>query len=205
MIFDISPKISSKLGVWENDIPFSQSILCDMETGDNLTLSSINTTLHIGAHADAPKHYNKNGMDISNRDLSYYIGECQVVHIKIEKGERIKIIHLEGKNICAERVLFKTDSFLPYQWNNDFCAFSAELIQFLSRMEVKLVGIDTPSVDLFYDKSLEAHSEIYKYDMAILEGVVLDHVNEGKYELIALPLNIENADASPVRAILRDY
>jgi len=39
--------------------------------------------------------------------------------------------------------------------------------------------------------------------MAILEGLVLNDVPAGKYELIALPLKLVGFDASPVRAILR--
>jgi len=205
MIYDISPEISPKLNVWKDDVSFSRTVLCDIKNGDNLTLSSINTTLHLGAHTDAPKHYHAGGNDIATQNLSYYIGECQVIHVTVNRGERIKISHLKDKRIIAKRILFKTDSFSPYNWNNDFCAFSAELINFLSEKNVLLVGLDTPSVDLFFDKQLEAHSEIYKKNMVILEGVVLDGVAEGKYELIALPLKIKDADASPVRAILRDY
>jgi arylformamidase len=66
------------------------------------------------------------------------------------------------------------------------------------------VGIDTPSVDLADDKQLFVHHAIYEYDMAILEGIVLDQVIDGLYELIALPLKIKNGDASPVRAILKN-
>jgi arylformamidase len=67
---------------------------------------------------------------------------------------------------------------------------------------VKLVGIDTPSIDLAEDKVLESHQAVFSHDMAILEGIVLGHVSEGIYQLIALPLKIEGADATPVRAIL---
>jgi hypothetical protein len=68
---------------------------------------------------------------------------------------------------------------------------------------VVLIGIDTPSVDPFDSKALEAHQALAEHDMANLEGLVLDHVAEGEYELIALPLRIAGADGSPVRAVLR--
>ena len=77
-----------------------------------------------------------------------------------------------------------------------------ELVDFLARRGVILVGLDTPSVDLFHDRELQAHHAIYLHDMAILEGVVLGHVDPGTYQLIALPLPIRGGDASPVRAVL---
>lgn len=81
-------------------------------------------------------------------------------------------------------------------------ALSIGLIQYLTQAGVKLVGIDTPSVDLADDKILEVHNEIYKADLAILEGIVLDHVSDGIYDLVALPLKLQGAEASPLRAIL---
>ena len=81
-------------------------------------------------------------------------------------------------------------------------SLSAELINHLANQGVRLVGIDTPSIDLADDQFLESHQTIAKHNMAILEGLVLSHVTEGYYQLVALPLKIKNSDASPVRAIL---
>ena len=64
------------------------------------------------------------------------------------------------------------------------------------------MGVDTPSVDPFSSKALESHNAIAQHDLAVLEGVVLDHVEPGLYTLIAFPLKLEGADASPVRAVL---
>src|SRR5207244_2645267 len=91
----------------------------------------------------------------------------------------------------------------PETFNTDFAALSAELVETLYAQGVKLVGIDTPSVDLFDSKDLPAHRTFLRLDMAILEGLVLRDVPEGVYELIALPLRLVGFDASPVRAVLR--
>lgn len=201
-IIDISPVISEKTAVFPGDTPFSHDFLMQINHGDNLDLSTIKTTVHIGAHTDAPSHYHEKGVSIAERDLSYYIGSCQVIEVSLPRGERICPKHLT-QDIKAPRVLFKTKSFPnPNQWNNDFVALSAELIEFLALKKVILVGIDTPSVDLSEDKLLESHKTIYKHNMAILEGIVLDTVAEGDYDLICLPLKIAKADASPVRAVL---
>ena len=140
---------------------------------------------------------------MEKRDLSYYLGPAQVITVACKKGQRITVKDLAAVSIQASRVLFKTQSFPdPYHWNSDFMSLSAELIEFLSGKGVRLVGIDTPSIDLAEDKVLQSHHAVAKYDMAILEGIVLDHVADGLYQLVALPLPMEGADASPVRAVL---
>jgi arylformamidase len=101
-------------------------------------------------------------------------------------------------------VLFATGSFPdPDRFQEDFAALDPELVDYLHDQRVRLVGIDTPSVDLFDSKTLPAHKCFLAHDMAILEGLRLDGVPEGRYELIALPLRLVGFDASPVRAILR--
>jgi arylformamidase len=69
---------------------------------------------------------------------------------------------------------------------------------------VRLIGTDAASLDPEQSKTLDAHQAVKAADMRILEGLVLDDVPPGWYELIALPLCIVGADASPVRAILRE-
>ena len=201
-IYDISPLISNQTAVWPGDISFEQKYLCRISEGSNIDLSSIHTTVHIGAHADAPSHYAKDGVGIDQREPLLYFGKCQVISVLIEPGQRIypKDIHVD---IVAPRVLFYTGSFPdPNVFNMDFCSLSPELISMLSDNGVFLVGIDTPSVDPCDSKLLESHTAIAKKNMAVLEGVILDDVEDGVYLLSALPLKIKNADASPVRAIL---
>src|SRR5690606_17294421 len=115
----------------------------------------------------------------------------------------IRLKDFDINSIQAPRVLFKTGTFPnPDIWNSDFMALSAEVIEALASKGVRLVGIDTPSIDPAEDKDLESHQAVAKNDMAILEGIVLEKVSAGIYQLIALPLPIKNADATPVRAIL---
>lgn len=175
----------------------------DMARGDNITLSTLRATVHLGAHADGPSHYGKDAPTIYERSLEYYIGPCQVVRVNVAPATRIGRPNLKG-NITQPRVLFCTGTYPdPENWNADFAALSVELIDFLQKRGVITVGIDTPSVDLFESKDLPAHKAILGHNMAILEGLVLTSVPEGTYELIALPLPLAGFDASPVRAILR--
>ncbi len=199
--FDISPLITEKIAVFPGDIPFHRNVALHIET-DHLELSAIHSTLHLGAHADAPIHYHKNGAAIADRSLDYYFGDAQVISVS-SKNSRIYPADIAQVKLKAKRILFKTNSFPdPNQWQNQFTALSPELIDYLAANQVILIGIDTPSIDPANSKKLESHQAVFKHDFAILEGLVLTEVPDDLYQLIALPLRIANADASPVRAIL---
>jgi arylformamidase len=204
MIYDITPPITNRLEVWPGDTPPSREVLLDMQRGDNVTLSTLRATVHLGAHADAPSHYGATAAAIHQRSLDYYLGPCQVVRIAAARGRRVSA-DMIALPLRAERVLVATGTFPdPESFNTDFAALSPELVERLHEQGVKLIGIDTPSVDLFDSKDLPSHRVFLKHDMAILEGLVLKDVPEGHYELIALPLKLVGFDASPVRAILRE-
>lgn len=201
-IVDISPLVSPRLGVWPGDVPYAAEWALQIAQGANIDLSAIRATVHLGAHADAPRHYAGGAPGIHARELERYYGPCQVMDAAIGRGERVRPRHL-AQPVRAERVLFRTATFPdPEKWNADFGALSAELIEYLWRSGVHLVGIDTPSIDPQEDKVLESHHAVAARDMAILEGLVLTDVQPGLYTLVALPLKLEGADASPVRAVL---
>jgi arylformamidase len=204
MLIDISPLIDPSIRVWPGDTQYVHTVNLDIAAGANITLSDIRTSVHVGAHTDAPSHYVAGGDDIASRRLELYIGQCVVIHVDVEPGERITPNDIIGKAITAPRVLFRTGTFPTHSaWNEDFASLSPELVDHMYHHGVMLLGIDTPSVDPFHSKELEAHHAFAKNDMAILEGIVLTDVPEGQYELIALPLRLGGADASPVRAVLR--
>ena len=196
--------LSEKTAVFPQDVPFSRELTLDYNTGNkNLLLSAIRTTVHLGAHTDAPNHYDPAGVSIDERSLAFYLGPCQVITVRLPHGERIRPRDVANTKIAAARVLFKTESFLyPDRWNNDFNSLSPELVDHLASQGVVLVGIDTPSIDPAEDEALESHHAVARHDLAILEGIVLTNVPDGFYTLVALPLRLRGADASPVRAVL---
>jgi arylformamidase len=200
--YDISPEISPSLAVFPGDTAFERKISVNFQGGANYLASSIHGTVHLGAHVDAPNHYSREGSGIHESSLDPYIGDCQVVTVELSRGKRIAFSDLKV-SVTAKRVLFRTRSFPdPNQWNGDFNSLSGELVHELARQGVTLVGIDTPSIDLADDKILESHHAVEENRLSIIEGVVLEDVPDGHYTLIALPLKIRDADASPVRAIL---
>lgn len=203
MIHDITPPITAALKVWPGDTPPTREILLDTARGDVITLSTLHATVHLGAHADAPSHYGPGAPGIDAQPLDLYLGLCQVLAVDVKRGDCVGFEHLKS-TIQAERILFRTGTFPdPNTFNEDFAALSPELVEYLHEAGVRLIGVDTPSVDPFPSKELPAHHAFLKHHMAILEGLDLSAVPEGLYELIALPLKLNGFDASPVRAVLR--
>ena len=179
LIYDITPPITASLAIWPGDSPPSREVLCDMKRGDSVTLSTLRSTVHLGAHADAPSHYGKDAPTIDKRALEYYIGPCQVMNVNVARNTRVSPGDLVGP-ILAQRVLLVTGTFPdPTEFNEDFAALEPQLVDAFHDRGVILIGIDTPSVDLFSSKDLPAHNRFLQHDMAILEGLKLAGVPMG--------------------------
>jgi arylformamidase len=204
-LHDISPVVSPRLAVWPGDTPPSREVLLDMAAGASLTLSTLRASAHAGAHADAPSHYGHPAASIDQVALGPYLGSCEVVRVAAAPGTRIGR-HQLPPALRAPRVLITTGTYPdPERFENGFAALEPALVDALHAEGVVLVGVDTPSVDLFDDTQLLAHRRCLAHGLAILEHLVLRDVPAGPYELIALPLRLEGFDASPVRAVLLEW
>src|SRR5438105_2754252 len=204
-IWDISPPVAPGSPVFPGDTPYAQEWTAQLAPGCPVNVSRITLSPHVGAHADAPLHYDSRGATIGNVDLSPYLGPCRVIHA-IGCGALIEWRHIEhALRELPPRVLVRTYERVPVdRWDEDLAAYAPETIEKLAARGVKLVGIDTASIDPAPSKSLDSHQVIRRLDLRVLENLVLDEVPEGDYELIALPLKLVAADASPVRAVLRE-
>lgn len=202
-LWDISPTISAGIPVWPGDTPFEASPTWEIRDGCPVHVSRMTMTTHLGAHTDAPSHYDPAGPSIDAVELAPYLGPCRVIHcvgVKTVRPEDIEA-RLDG---APPRVLLRTYASAPRQaWDPAFPAIAPETIALLASKGVILVGTDAASLDPQDSKTLDAHHAVRRHGLAILEGVVLDEVAPGDYELIALPLKLAGMDASPVRAILR--
>jgi len=202
-IWDISPPIDEASPVFPGDTAYSQKWCATIGPGCPVNVSAVTLSPHIGAHADAPLHYAENGASIGAVALAAFIGPCRVIHA-IGCGPLIEWQHIaHALENLPPRVLLRTYVKAPRQWDNDLTAYAPETVERLADLGVCLIGIDTASIDPAPSKTLSSHQAIYRHDMRVLENLVLDDVAEGDYELIALPLKLMQADASPVRAILR--
>ena len=202
-LWDISPTISAAIPVWPGDTPFDASPTWDIKDGCPVRVSRMTMTTHLGAHTDAPSHYDPQGQSIDAVGLAPYLGPCRVIDctgVKTVTPDDVAA-HLDR---VPPRVLLRTYARAPQAaWDPDFPAIAADTIALLAAKGVILVGTDAASLDPQDSKTLDAHHAVRRHGMAILEGVVLDDVRPGDYELIALPLKLAGMDASPVRAVLR--
>ena len=203
LIWDISQVLRPGLPVWPGDTDFAFERTWRMDEGSPVNVGRMTMSTHSGTHADAPLHYSQDGIDAASMELDPYIGTCLVIDAREVSGE-IDVADLPHID-SVDRVLFRTwDAFPHDEWRSDWTPIAAETIEWLALQGVKLVGTDAPSVDPQESKTMDAHHAVLKHDMRILEGLVLDDVPEGRYELIALPLKVGGGDAGLCRAILRE-
>jgi arylformamidase len=203
-LWDISPPIAPDSPLFPGDEPYSQRWTARIGPGSPVNLTAITMSPHIGAHADAPLHYADAERAIGEVDLTPYLGRCRVVHA-IGPSRLIQPDDLVGSSKdLPPRVLVRTCENAPTVWSDSFSSFAPETIAWLGSLGVKLVGIDSQSVDPAESKTLDSHHQLLRLDLRVLENLVLDDVPAGDYELIALPLKLMQACASPVRAVLRE-
>jgi arylformamidase len=202
-LWDISPPIAPETPAFPGDVTYVQTWTARLGPGCPINLSAITMSPHLGAHADAPLHYGAGAATIGTVDLEPYVGPCRVIHA-IDRGPLIRPEHLAHAAAgLPPRVLVRTCTVAPTAWSAAFSAFAPETIAWLAGLGVRLVGIDSQSVDPADSKTLDSHRQLLAHDVRVLENLVLDAVPAGDYELIALPLKLVDADASPVRAVLR--
>ncbi|MGW6379915.1 arylformamidase [Peribacillus butanolivorans] len=200
---DISQRLDENVAVWPGDTPFSYKVNWSKEESESVNVGQINMSIHTGTHIDAPFHFDNDGKKVIELDLDLYIGSARVIHLpnKTSIGvNELSSIDLEG----VTRLLIRTDAWKDRRmFPQTIPHIQPELAAYLSELGVRLIGLDLPSVDPLDSKELSAHHELAEHGIHILEGLVLDDVLPGDYELAALPLPLVEADGSPVRAVLK--
>ena len=199
-IYDISVEISALMPIWPNDPPFSR----DENKISTITVSTANFGLHTGTHIDAPYHFIPGGKTIDQYPPDRFLGTCCVVEIT---NQSITLHDLKKLNLTGvKRIIFKTaNSSLQLQESSffaDFVALDPEAADYIVKIGIELVGIDYLSIQSYHAEDNYVHETLLKNDVLILEGLNLLMVPEGNYQLVACPLRIKGAEASPVRALL---
>lgn len=206
-LLDISPAIGPGSPVFPGDTPYTQNWTATLGNGCPVNVASVTLSPHLGAHADAPLHYDPAGAAIGLVGLEPYIGRCRVVHA-MGCGALVRpehLAHAVGPHaLPPPRVLVRVYHRMPsMHFDPDLPAMAPETVDWLASMGVQLLGTDSASVDPAASKDLPSHQALRRHGMRVLENLWLDEAGEGDFELIALPLKLTTADASPVRAVLR--
>ena len=202
-VIDISPRIGVGAPVWPGDTELAIETAWDPAAGSAVTVCKVTMSPHTGAHADAPIHVAAGPGDAASLPLDAYWGPCFVYDaVGVEVIDEVvarRALAAAGEG-CA-RLLLRTQASPLTTFPASFPHFTADGAAALTSL--RLVGIDTFSVDAPDSKELPAHRAFFGAGCVILEGLDLSRVEPGRYELVALPLALAGADASPVRAALR--
>ena len=200
---DISQPLNNDIATWPGDTPFSYEVSWSKEQSGSVNVGKISMSIHTGTHIDAPFHFDNDGKKVSDLDINVYVGSARIIDVTGHESigaKELEKYDLEGVSRLLLRTSSKTN---PHVFPETIPYLRADLAPYLHEKGVRLIGVDVPSVDPLDDKELAAHHELFKRGIHILENVVLENVQDGDYELIALPLSLTDADGSPVRAVLK--
>jgi arylformamidase len=205
MIYDITRTVSPAIAVWPGDAQFNLTHQLRLEAGAAVNLTTITMSPHTGTHADAYYHYEPGGAHPAAMPLDAYCGPARVVTVDKRDGALTPADFARVDLNGAVRVLVHShvSDLRDDTWPDTFPYLSVALIEWLAAQGVVLVGLDSPSVDALTSTDLPCHHAIYQHRMVNLELLQLRGVPDGDYELIALPLKLDDACGTPVRAILR--
>ena len=194
--------------VYEGDAPMNFEFLKDMRKGDAFTLSKYSLGAHSGTHIDAPMHFVRDGASIDKVPLEPLIGPARVIEIP----DGIQAINATELNRHrwrgASRVLFRTRSSLrgwmkSATFHRDFSYIAPDAAQLLADAGVQLVGIDYISAEQFGAPAPMTHRILLGKGIPIVEGLALEGVRAGEYDLIVLPMKVAGHEGAPARAVLR--
>jgi arylformamidase len=203
--------------VFPGDTPYSQQWVASIGPTCPVNVSALTLSSQVGAHADAPLHYDPAGQAVGELDLTPFIGPCRVIHAlgcgPLVRPEHLahalppapdRTRHSHGWHPLPPRVLVRVYTRMPQTaFDTALPALAPETVELLAELGVLLVGTDSASIDPADSQPLPSHQTIRRHGLRVLENLLLDNVPEGDCELIALPLKLMSADASPVRAVLR--
>ncbi len=200
-IFDISMELNTETPEWPGDRAFEYALSVTKEQSGSVNVGEIKTSTHMGTHIDAPFHYDDNGLTIEEMPLEVHLSTAQV--IDVQGLNEIGAGDLPETEEGVTAVLLKTCSWkdrtkFPEAWP----VYSESIAGWMKERGIRLLGVDVPSVDQETSKELPMHHAMNANDRYILEGIVLDGIDAGVYQLSALPLKIKGAEGSPVRAVL---
>ncbi|RPJ71633.1 MAG: cyclase family protein [Acidobacteria bacterium] len=205
MWIDVSVPIRPGMPQWPGDQPLDVRSDTDVERGDEYSSSRASLGWHTGTHMDAPGHFVRGGARIDRFPPETGIGPARVVGIRHRK--LVTAAELKAHAIRrGERILFRTRNtglWREGSFQHDFVAIAEDAALLLTDRQVRLVGIDYLSVDPFESQAKPAHHLLLGAGIWVVEGLNLAAAPPGRYDLICLPLRIENGDGSPVRALLR--
>jgi arylformamidase len=180
-IWDVTRPLAQGIPVWPGDRAFAVGWTSRLREGADCNVGHVAMSCHTGTHIDAPYHFAETGATVDKVPLQACVGPCVVLPLA-----RL------GEAAGEERVLLRSGGGAP------------TVAQVEGLTALRLLGTDAASVDGAAAETLDVHHALWHKGVVILEGLALEGVTDGRYELIALPLRLAGMDAAPVRALLRE-
>ena len=200
-IIDISLPLETKLAVWPGDTEFDYQLTWKRSTGSTVNVGAVRMSTHGGTHVDAPFHFADDGQKIDELPLATFVGKAFVVHVRNRPSIARHDLSRDWQG--ATRLLIRTDAWSdPHSFPTSIPVMDLDVPDWLGSQGIVLLGLDLPSVDALDSKDLPNHHALARNQVTILESLSLKHVEEGAYDLVAMPLKVVGADAAPVRAVL---
>jgi arylformamidase len=194
--------------VYEGDAPMAFQFLKDMRKGDAFTLSAYSLGAHSGTHIDAPMHFIRDGVSVDRVPLGPLIGSARVIDIpdNVQAIDATELNRHQWRD--AQRVLFRTRSSVrgwmrSASFRRDFAYVAPDAAQLLADAGVQLVGIDYISAEQFGAPAPRSHRILLGRGIPLVEGLLLETIPAGDYDLIVLPMKVAGHEGAPARAVLR--
>ena len=187
-LYDISQEVFS-CAVYPGDPRPEKQTLCATAAGDLYNLTAFSMCAHNGTHIDAPFHFLDGGKTVEQLPLDIFVGECYVVrHAGCVSA--VDAEEMVAKARGAARILIAGEAVV-----------TAEAAEVFAASGICLLGNESQSVGP-EDAPMQVHKILLSKGIALLEGVVLKAVPQGRYFLSAAPLNLAGSDGAPCRAYL---
>lgn len=191
MIYDITQPLFS-CAVFPGDPAPKRDVLADMQKGDVINLTAFSMCSHNGTHVDAPAHFIKDGKTVDQLDLSVFVGDCYVARHEgdVTAEDARRILATAARENASERILIAGKAVV-----------TEAAARVFAEAGIKLLGNESQTVGP-EDAPMQVHLILLGAEVVLLEGVVLSHVPEGKYVLSAAPINLNECEGAPCRAVL---
>ena len=207
--FDVTYPIRPEMVVWPGQPQTERRRVSSIDEGEDSNVSVLTLSLHTGTHMDAPLHFYKDGADITAAPFEAMFGPVRVAEVAGAMVSRDELEAYEkraGALKPRERIFFKTANsrrdWLTEPFNEDYVAVDDEAARYLVQRDIAVVGVDYLSVAPFFD-TFYTHRILLGAEVWVIEGLDLRNIDEGHFEMAALPLKIVGSDASPLRVLLR--
>jgi arylformamidase len=178
---------------------------------DGWNATTLSLYSHCGTHIDAPVHFGVGAQTIDTIPVENLIGPAWVADIRpVEPHALIEPEHLGAiaeQFKPGESLLLCTgwsDYYGQDKYRNGLPRVSAELAQWCVDKNVKMLGVEPPSVaDVNDIEELNTvHRILFEAGIIVVEGLAnLSLLSKPKVTFIALPLKIAGGDGAPTRAV----